>query len=68
MEYIYKKEKKINKTDWATMIGRSVTRKQASRFRAGYASENRQFTVKYKPAQKNKINNKKTYRSRASST
>ena len=56
---LYQKEKrKINKTDWATMIGRSLTRKQASRFRAGYASENRPFTVKYSQLKKTKQKSK----------
>ena len=40
------------------MIGRSVTRKQASRFRAGNASENRQFTVQYRTKTKQKKVNK----------
>lgn len=42
------------------MIGRSVTRKQASRFRAGYASENRPFTVKYSQLKKTKQKSKQT--------
>lgn len=42
------------------MIGRSLTRKQASRFRAGYASENRPFTVKYSQLKKTKQKSKQT--------